>query len=79
MTYAVYYSIEVLHPTIGDSCAFVQFLVNSLSSPQTITNYISGARIWIFDHGGEPAALGSREAKAVHTGAFRQKWMSQFA
>ena len=71
LTFALIYGFDILTPTIADACTFVQYLVNSLQSPTSRKNYLSGARWWILERGGDPTALTSREAKAVERGAIR--------
>lgn len=44
---------------------YVQFLANTYAAPNTVKNYISGARHWINFHCGNDSAFASLEAQAV--------------
>ena len=69
LTFCLYYSVDILSPTLADACRYMQFLVNSLSAHQTRKNYVSGARTWVLDRDGDPSPLTSKKAKAVLKGA----------
>ena len=68
LTFAVYYGVDVLFPSIPDAANYNQFLANSLSAPGSRRNYISGAKKWILARGGDDSALSSPEANAVYKG-----------
>lgn len=61
LTFVTYYKIQPLAPTSTDLCMYLQFLKNSYSAPTTIKNYLSGARTWLAEHGGNLAAFSSFE------------------
>ena len=67
--FCVHYNINYLAPSIRDACIFIQFLANSLASPASVKNYLSGAKSWIASHGGSATAFSSPEAVAVMKGA----------
>lgn len=55
LTYAVHYGFNPLSPSTTDLCMYLQFLQNSFPAPRTIKNYLSGARTWLSEHGGNIA------------------------
>lgn len=69
LTFAVYYQVDVLCPSVPDAAMFNQFLANSLSAPGSRRNYITGARKWILARGGDDTALSAPEAQSVYKGA----------
>lgn len=44
---------------------YIQFLKNSFSSPSSVKNYVSGSRIWIVQHAGNPSSFDSLEVKEM--------------
>lgn len=50
--FSVIYNFEPLSPTSSNLCMYVQYLKNSFAAPTTVKNYLSGARTWIGEHGG---------------------------
>lgn len=44
---------------------FVQFLANTYKAPNTIKNYLSGARHWVNYHGGNDISFSTPEVRAV--------------
>lgn len=52
LTFAVYYQVPILNPSVTQLCMYAQLLANSFSAPSTLKNYISGAKTWIVEHGG---------------------------
>ena len=60
-----------LSPTISQACLFIQHLANTMLSPATCRNYVSGVKSWISARGGNPSAFMSPEASAVLKGAAR--------
>lgn len=73
LTFAIYYSVDILSPSIQDSALYQQFLANSLTSPASRRNYTSGARMWIEARGGDYSALTAFEAVSVAKGAINLK------
>lgn len=59
--FAILYRLSYLEPTITQACMFVQFLANKHTAPNTVKNYISGARTWIEEHGGNNSAFQSSQ------------------
>lgn len=59
--FAVYYRVPVLYPSITHLCMYAQFLRNSYDAPATMRNYISGAKSWIGQHGGNITAFSAPE------------------
>lgn len=55
--FAVIYRVPYLAPDLTQACMFAQALVNNHAAPTTIKNYISGARSWIQEHGGDNSAF----------------------
>lgn len=61
LTFAVMYGVHYLAPLPVHICMFYQFLANRMSSVSSIKNYISGARTWVIEHGGNPLAFSGYE------------------
>lgn len=53
LTFAVLYDVPYLSPNPVHLCMFSQFLANKFQSMSSVKNYISGARTWIIQHGGD--------------------------
>lgn len=47
---------------------YVQYLKNSFPAPTTVKNYLSGAKTWITEHGGNPSFFSSIEYHQLSTG-----------
>ena len=69
LTFALYYGVEILSPSLPDACMYQQYLANSLKHPTSRKCYTSGAATWISERGGNPHALTAMEAKRVAKGA----------
>lgn len=52
LTFATYYGIPPLNLTSTQLCMYAQYLKNSYSAPSTVKNYLSGAKTWLAEHGG---------------------------
>lgn len=61
ITFAVLYNVPYLSPTVVHICMFYQYLANKLTSVSSVKNYISGARTWVLEHGGNPHAFAGYE------------------
>lgn len=65
----VLYSFPYLRPSINQLAMFYQFLANTFPAPSTVRNYFSGARSWVYLHGGDTAPFVAQEmstmAKAI--------------
>lgn len=46
------YQFNYFAPSIAQLAMFTRFLGNSYVSPATIKNYLSGAKAWVYSHGG---------------------------
>lgn len=57
ITFAVLYNVPYLSPFPVHICMFYQYLANKLNSLSSIKNYISGARTWVTEHGGNTLAF----------------------
>lgn len=55
----------MLKPSILSASMYVQFLANTYPAPNTIKNYMSGARHWINSHKGDDSAFASNEVASV--------------
>lgn len=71
LTFAIYYDVNYLQPTILDASMYTKYLANSFISAASVSNYISGARHWILHHKGDPSSFNSAESSSV--GKFCQK------
>lgn len=58
--FALSYHVPLLHPSVTQACMYLQFLSNSFAAPTTVKNYVSGARTWIVEHGGNVDAFASQ-------------------
>lgn len=65
ITFAVYYSINFLFPSITQASMYTKYLANSFISPATVNNYLSGARHWIQHHKGDNSSFNSPQVQAV--------------
>lgn len=61
LTFAVLYSVPYLFPQPTHVCMFYQYLANGMKSVSSIKNYISGARTWVLEHGGNAHAFAGYE------------------
>lgn len=59
LKFALYYGVPVLCPSIQHICMYVQYLSNSFAAPTLVKNYLSGARSWIVEHGGDTSSFNS--------------------
>lgn len=61
ITFAVLYDVPYLFPTTVNVCMFSQFLANKFNSIPSVKNYMSGARTWVLEHGGNTSAFAAYE------------------
>lgn len=61
ITFAVLYNVPYLSPNTLHVCMFSQFLANKFDSVSSVKNYVSGARTWVLEHGGNPSAFSGYE------------------
>lgn len=61
ITFAVLYNVPYLSPLPVHVCMFSQYLANKLDSLGSIKNYVSGARTWVLEHGGNIGAFAGYE------------------
>lgn len=59
------YNFDYLHPTIANIAMYSRFLANSYPSPNTIKNYISGAKTWVNLHIGDISAFNAYELNTL--------------
>lgn len=52
LKFALVYKFNYLAPSLTQTAMFAQYLGNSFSSPASIKNYFYGAKLWVFQHGG---------------------------
>lgn len=50
--FAVLYNVSYLSPSPTHVCMYSQYLANKFHTVSSVKNYLSGARSWIVDHGG---------------------------
>lgn len=62
------YRVPYLEPSITHACMFTQYLANKDTAPNTVKNYISGARTWIEEHGGNNSAFQSPQCGRLTKG-----------
>lgn len=68
ITFAVIYHFNPLNPTSSQLCMYIQYLKNSFSAPTTVKKYLSGARTWMGEHGGDLTPFSSLEYHQLATG-----------
>lgn len=68
LRFSLYYQVPALNPSSTDLCMYVQFLKNSFPAPTTIKNYLSGAKTWLAEHGGNLSAFSSFKLHQLSTG-----------
>lgn len=68
ITFAVMYRFDPLRPTSPQLCMYLQYLKNSFSAPTTVKNYLSGARTWLGEHGGDVSPFSTLEYHQLSTG-----------
>lgn len=53
LTFAVKYNVPYLFPNTVHVCMYSQYLANKFDSLSSVKNYLSGARTWVLEHGGD--------------------------
>lgn len=66
--FSLIYHFDPLRPSGTNMCMYMQYLKNSFSAPTTVKNYLSGARTWVGQHGGELSAFTSPEYHQMSIG-----------
>lgn len=66
--FSVFYKFAPLCPSLIDLGMYARFLANSYTSPATYKNYISGAKSWVRDHGGDVSSFESIHVNTVMKG-----------
>lgn len=72
LKFALSYDVPILHPSVTQVCMYIQFLVNSFTAPTTVKNYLSGARSWIVEHGGDTSAFNSQVTAQLSKGVTKR-------
>lgn len=57
ITFALQYHVPFLSPSVTHVCMYAQHLANTHASPNSIKNYLSGAKTWVGEHQGEIQAF----------------------
>lgn len=57
ITFAVLYNVSYMCPTPVHICMYAQYLANKFDSVSSVKNYMSGARTWVLEHGGNTSAF----------------------
>lgn len=52
VTFCVLYNVNVLFPSMVQACMYAQYLANAFKAVSSVKNYLSGARSYIVEHGG---------------------------
>lgn len=68
VAFAVAYQFQPLRPSSTDLCMYTQYLINSGYVPTTVKNYLSGAKTWLSEHGGEIFPFTSFEYLQMYNG-----------
>lgn len=61
LAFAAHYNVPVLSPSLTHLCMYSQFLANSYQAPATMKNYLSGAKTWLSEHGGNISEFSAPE------------------
>lgn len=59
VTFCVCYNVPCLQPSVTAVCMYSQYLANAFQAVSSVKNYLSGARSWICEHGGDPTSFSS--------------------
>lgn len=65
MRFALEYAVNYLSLSRIELAMYVQYLANTYKAPNTIKNYLSGARHWVNYHAGNDLAFTSSEVQSV--------------
>lgn len=68
ISFAVMYQFDPLKPTSSQLCMYLQYLRNSFAAPTTVKNYLSGARTWMGEHGGDVSPFSTLEYHQLSSG-----------
>lgn len=66
--FSLYYTFPPLFPSLINLGMYARFLANSYTSPATHKNYMSGAKSWVRDHGGDFSSFESCQVNTVMKG-----------
>lgn len=66
--FSLIYQFAPLNPSSPELCMYIQYLKNSFAAPTTVKNYLSGARTWMAEHGGDLSPFSSPEYRQLTTG-----------
>lgn len=72
ITFCVIYEFQPLKLTSSQVCMYIQYLKNSFAAPTTVKNYLSGARTWIGEHGGDLTAFTTLEYHQLTSGVVKR-------
>lgn len=64
--FCVLYNVDYLRPSLIDACMYSQYLANAYQAISSVKNYISGAKTWISEHGGDPTAFGTAQMDVMY-------------
>lgn len=59
VAFMISYDFSIFNPEVIDLLMYIQLLMNSLRSPQSVKNYVSGARTFVCERGGNLSAFNS--------------------
>lgn len=63
--FSVLYQVDFLNPSMIHACMYAQYLANAFKTVSSVKNYLSGARTWIYEHGGYPQAFNTSQVEAM--------------
>lgn len=72
LKFTIPYQVTALAPSVTHVCLYTQYLINSFAAPRTVRNYISGARSWLLEHGGDVSSFESPVAIQLLKGLVKQ-------
>lgn len=67
ITFSILYCFNPLCPSSVQACMYIQYLKNSFAAPTSVKNYLSGARSWIAEHGGDVSSFSSFDYQRMTT------------
>lgn len=65
LTFCVLYGVNYLYPSRLDVAMYVKYFANTHRAPNTVKNYLSGARHWVNFHIGSDSSFAAPEACAI--------------
>lgn len=72
IAFALKYQFPYLSPSVTNICMYAQRLANTHASPNSIKNYLSGAKLWVGEHQGNVQAFLSPQVAELVKGFMKK-------